>query len=155
MLPIFNLVVVIGDELAGEMVGGLGLTNQKKSEGFAFHFVRLEEKTLSVFPEINALEIVVLRGRTAIFLPLPIDFDVLERPIGDSRGNMHSELLEFLILELDVIKLELFLAKFERIVIARPQMLQIAPPAIEHVSTFILTLDHHEKRDIILKSISC
>ena len=119
MLSVFNLVVVVCDEFAGETVGGLGLTNKEKSEGFALHFVRFEEKTLSVFPEIYTLEIVVLRGRTAIFLPLPIDFDVLERSIGDSWSNMHSELLEFLILELDMIKLELFFAKFERIVITR------------------------------------
>ena len=60
MLSIFNLVIVVGDELAGEAICGLSLTNKEKSEGFAFHFIRLEEETLSVFPEINALEIVVL-----------------------------------------------------------------------------------------------
>ena len=67
---------------------------------------------------------------------------------------MHSKLLKFLVLQLDMIKLELFLSKFERIVIPRSQMLQIAPPAIEHVPTLILTLDHNEKSDIILKFIS-
>ena len=72
-------------------------------------------------------------------MPFAIDFNIFEGSIGDSGSDMYSELLEFLILELDVIELEFLFTEFEGIVVSWFEMLKVTPSTVEHVSALVLT----------------